>query len=102
MASGLWVLHQLGYRHKDVKLSNILLGEDWSTAKLADYGFVKLQATGDSQTSQFQVGTPHYLDPQVHDYDVRIMEHDVYSLGVVLLQLLTGTACPKTAKSKAR
>ena len=79
--------HKLGITHRDIKPANILLTGE-TDIKISDFG-AALLATGD-QTQVAGIGSPAYMSPQ------QIKEHplnhqtDIYSLGVVMYQLLTG------------
>ncbi len=89
--------HGIGLIHRDIKLQNIMLCERgglWDFVKVLDFGLVKqvsgadaAQLTADQQVS----GTPLYIAPEVwsqpHRADARA---DIYALGVVSFQLLTG------------
>jgi eukaryotic-like serine/threonine-protein kinase len=89
VASGLAFAHAHGCIHRDVKPQNILV--DGRTAKLADFGIARSQATADAPTlTGVVLGSADYISPeqaQGKDVDER---SDVYSLGAVLYELLTG------------
>ena len=90
-------LRRRGYYYNDLKPSNILLRAD-GRAVLADFGIVK--ATGGTKLtiSAAAIGTPEYMSPeqaQGRDMDAR---SDIYSLGIVLYEMLSGSPpSPKPA-----
>jgi tRNA A-37 threonylcarbamoyl transferase component Bud32 len=92
VSDALQYAHDLGVVHRDVKPSNIMLDEQ-STPRLMDFGLAKRDAGDATMTLEGQVlGTPAYMSPEqargeAHQVDGR---SDVYSLGVILYQLLTG------------
>ena len=92
VALGLEEAHRAGMIHRDVKPGNVLLDQDDGRAKLTDFGLVRSQA--DEKLTQMDVvcGTPAYMSPeQIEDPDSQDARGDVYSLGVVLYECLTGS-----------
>ncbi|XP_057977166.1 putative leucine-rich repeat receptor-like protein kinase At2g19210 [Malania oleifera] len=76
--------------HRDVNPTNILLNDEFH-AKLADFGLSKVfQAEGDSHVSTRVIGTPGYLDPEYYVSNRLNEKSDVFSFGVVLLEIITG------------
>ncbi|XP_021862761.1 putative serine/threonine-protein kinase-like protein CCR3 [Spinacia oleracea] len=76
--------------HRDIKSSNILLDADW-IARVSDFG---LSLLGPESNQDFRptkaAGTVGYIDPEYYGLNVLTAKSDVYGLGVVLLELLTG------------
>lgn len=76
--------------HRDIKSSNILLDAQW-TARVSDFG---LSMMGPESERDFRpmkaAGTVGYIDPEYYGLNVLTAKSDVYGLGVVLLELLTG------------
>ncbi|XVE97766.1 hypothetical protein REPUB_Repub03eG0047100 [Reevesia pubescens] len=75
--------------HRDVKSSNILLDNDFE-AHLTDFGIAKSLCISKSHTSTYIMGTIGYIDPEYAHTSRLTVKSDVYSYGIVLLELLTG------------
>ncbi|XP_020081626.1 LRR receptor-like serine/threonine-protein kinase ERECTA isoform X2 [Ananas comosus] len=75
--------------HRDVKSSNILLDKDYE-AHLTDFGIAKSLCVSKTHTSTYVMGTIGYIDPEYARTSRLNEKSDVYSYGVVLLEILTG------------
>ncbi|GMG88153.1 bifunctional serine/threonine-protein kinase/formylglycine-generating enzyme family protein [Biformimicrobium ophioploci] len=83
--------HSKGYVHRDLKPENILFREDGSTV-LTDFGVARAIAkTTRNTTTGMVVGTPHYMSPEQARGVAVDGRADLYSLGVVFYEMLTGT-----------
>ncbi|OWM82581.1 receptor protein kinase TMK1-like [Punica granatum] len=92
VARGMEYLHSLAHQsfiHRDLKSSNILLGDDFK-AKVSDFGLVKLAPDGEKSVVTRLAGTFGYLAPEYAVTGKITTKADVFSFGVVLMELLTG------------
>jgi WD40 repeat protein len=93
MAEALAHAHAMGLIHRDVKPSNVLIDRA-DRAHLTDFGLAKSDVDGPTLTAEGQViGTPAYMAPEQADGRVGSIDArtDVYALGAVLYELLTGS-----------
>jgi serine/threonine protein kinase len=82
--------HGAGIVHRDVKPGNVLRATD-GTWKVADFGIAKsAEAAGDLTVTGMMIGTPSYLAPERIDGEPATPASDLYALGVVLFEALTG------------
>ena len=89
--------HAAGIVHRDVKPANVIL-DDEGHVKVTDFGIAR--AAGDSKLTLTGtvLGTAHYISPEQANGDALTPQSDIYSLGVVAYELLTG-ALPFTGES---
>ncbi len=87
IAKGLTYLHDRGIVHRDLKPGNIFYEDGY--VKIGDYGLSKMIATSQHSVQTITVGTVHYMAPEIGrgQYDRSI---DIYALGIVLYEMLTG------------
>ncbi|XWS29624.1 hypothetical protein CRYUN_Cryun24cG0045300 [Craigia yunnanensis] len=93
-ARGLMYLHTYERRsviHRDVKSSNILLYNNSMCAKVADFGFSKYAPQEGDSTASLEVrGTAGHMDPEYYSTQHLSAKSDVFSFGVVLLEIISG------------
>ncbi|KAL9678510.1 hypothetical protein QQ045_016354 [Rhodiola kirilowii] len=92
VARGVEYLHSLAHQsfiHRDLKPSNILLGDDMR-AKVADFGLVRLAPDGKMSFATKLAGTFGYLAPEYAVTGRVTTKVDVFSFGVILMELITG------------
>jgi eukaryotic-like serine/threonine-protein kinase len=90
VAEALGAAHERGIVHRDVKPQNVLLGEA-GEAKVADFGIASAASTSTTSGTNRVFGTASYMSPEQAMGERVGLESDLYSLGVVLYEMLTGT-----------
>lgn len=92
LAEGLQYVHEHGFLHRDIKPANVLLADrridSRIRGKLADFGIASL--IGAAEDTRWSSGTTAYLSPEQVDGQEPTTASDVYALGLVLLEALTG------------
>ncbi|MED6125699.1 hypothetical protein PIB30_071101 [Stylosanthes scabra] len=104
VARGIEYLHGLAcqtFIHRDLKSSNILLGDDLR-AKVSDFGLVKLAPDGEKSVATKLAGTFGYLAPEYAVMGKITTKVDVFSYGVVLIELLTGLTALDESRPEER
>lgn len=94
LCDALQFAHDQGIVHRDIKPENILMAKD-GTVKIADFGLSRIVGNGNPATELTQtnqvLGTPRYMAPEQFEGSSRVDHRaDIYSLGVVFYEMLTG------------
>ncbi len=88
-AEGLAAAHHLGIIHRDIKPANLMITDD-GTVKIVDFGLAKREGQTKITRTNAVLGTPIYMSPEQLRGDEVDRRSDVWSLGVVLFQMLSG------------
>ena len=88
-AEALEAAHQGGIIHRDIKPQNLLVAPD-GTVKVTDFGIARATALSTMTRTGALMGTPNYMSPEQAQGQRVDIRSDIYSLGIVLYQMLTG------------
>ncbi|XP_031476625.1 serine/threonine-protein kinase STY13-like isoform X1 [Nymphaea colorata] len=88
VARGMAYVHGLGFIHRDLKSDNLLIATDKSI-KIADFGVARIEVQTDGMTPE--TGTYRWMAPEMIQHRPYNQKVDVYSFGIVLWELITGS-----------
>jgi serine/threonine protein kinase len=89
-AKALNYAHQNGVIHRDIKPSNIMISVEGGV-KIADFGIAQVEGSSDHSVSGSLTGSVYYSSPEQSRNEALTQQTDIFSLGVVMYELLTGT-----------
>ena len=82
--------HDKGIVHRDVKPQNIMVMPDNATIKVADFGIARFARSNQKTVTDMAIGSVHYISPEQARGDKTDEKADIYSVGVILYEMLTG------------
>ena len=105
LASALAAAHRKGIVHRDVRPDNVLVEEDSGSARLSNFGLARILEAGTSKSPQLTrtgqvLGEPHYAAPEQLRGEKVTEQADIYSLGILAYEVLTGEG-PYRAETNA-
>jgi eukaryotic-like serine/threonine-protein kinase len=89
VAEGLSEAHRLGVVHRDLKPQNIMIDRD-GNARIMDFGIARSLAARGITGAGVMIGTPEYMSPEQVDGKEADQRADIYALGIILFEMLTG------------
>jgi serine/threonine-protein kinase len=91
VAEGLAYAHQHGVVHRDIKPANIMVPAE-GPVKITDFGIARMRSSGDLTQTGMMLGSPKYMSPEQVIGKRADHRSDLFSLGVILYEMLTGSA----------
>ncbi|TRZ92736.1 serine/threonine protein kinase, partial [bacterium] len=91
VAEGLGEAHKLGITHRDLKPGNIMIDKD-GQAKIMDFGIARSLHSGGITAEGGIIGTPEYMSPEQVEGKEADQRSDIYSLGIIIYEMVTGRA----------
>ena len=88
VAQGISAAHDQNIVHRDIKPQNVIIAAD-GTAKVADFGIAR--ATSSDTLNAFAMGSVHYISPEQARGEISDERSDIYSLGITMFEMITGT-----------
>ncbi len=85
---GLRYAHSKDVIHRDIKPQNVLIDKN-DVCRLSDFGIAKIYAETNITMTGVAVGTPEYMSPEQAEGDILDAQTDIYSLGIVIYEMLT-------------
>jgi serine/threonine protein kinase/predicted Zn-dependent protease len=89
VCEGLEEAHRLGVIHRDLKPSNIMIDKD-GNARIMDFGIARSLESKGITGAGVMIGTPEYMSPEQVEGKVVDQRSDIYSLGIILYEMVTG------------
>jgi serine/threonine protein kinase len=91
IADGLAEAHKLGIIHRDLKPANIMIDKE-GNAKIMDFGIARWLEDKGSEDAGIIIGTPEYMSPEQAEGKEADQRSDIYSLGIIIYEMVTGKA----------